>query len=624
MITRRDFLNGVAVSISAGLSPWQSLQAQSQDRARYYPPSLMGMRGGHPGAFEAAHALARGEGAFPAGSAAGSEAFDLVVVGGGISGLAAAWFYQQQHGTKARILILENHDDFGGHARRNEFQVDGRLLISYGGSESLQSPKALYSDTARVLLKSLGVDIGRFNTAFDRQLYPSLGLSRGVFFDRENFGRDALVTGDGTPVVDDDIPAGKLNARSNRAFIGDFPLDEPDKAALLALHDEPRDYLAGMTNPEKWAYLDHTSYRDYLLQKVGLGAAALRYFQGRSLDFFAIGIDGIPARAAMMLRYPGFDRLGLPVDSPTTRALMDEPYIYHFPDGNASLARLLVRRLIPATAPGNSMEDIVLAPFDYAQLDTANAPVRLRLNSTALRVKNLGNAVEVGYVRGNQMHRVSARHCVLACYHAMIPYLMPELPAGQRDAQRACVKAPLVYSKVAIRNWEAFVRLGVHEIYSPTAFSARVKLDYPVTLGRYRHPRHPSEPMVVHMVHVPSFPDQGLTAREQSRAGHALLLETPFENFEARIRDQLDRMLGAGGFNSEKDLRGITVNRWSHGYSYTSNSLFDGAGDEERLTSLARKRSGRVTIANSDAAWEPYAQAAIDQAWRAVGELGSG
>jgi spermidine dehydrogenase len=239
-------------------------------------------------------------------------------------------------------------------------------------------------------------------------------------------------------------------------------------------------------------------------------------------------------------------------------------------------------------------------------------------------VKNLGNAVDVGYMRGNQVHRVSARHCVLACYHAMIPYLMPELPVGQQDALRACVKAPLVYSKVAIRNWEAFVRLGVHEIYSPTAFSARVKLDYPVTLGRYRHPRHPSEPMVVHMVHVPAFPDQGLSAREQSRAGHALLLQTPFESYEARIRDQLDRMLGAGGFESGKDLRGITVNRWSHGYAYTFNSLFDKAGDEQRLTSLARKPSGRVTIANSDAAWDPYAHAAIDQAWRAVRELGPG
>ena len=195
------------------------------------------------------------------------ESFDLVVVGGGISGLSAAWFYQQQHGPKARILILENHDDFGGHAKRNEFQVDGRLLISYGGSESLQSPNTLYSAITGALLKDLGVDIERFNTAFDRQLYPSLGLSRGVFFDKENFGRDALVTGDGTPVVDDDIPAGKRNARSNRAFIGDFPLAEADRAALIALHATPRDYLAGMTDAEKRAYLDHTSYRDYLQQK---------------------------------------------------------------------------------------------------------------------------------------------------------------------------------------------------------------------------------------------------------------------------------------------------------------------------------------------------------------------
>jgi spermidine dehydrogenase len=618
MISRRDFLDGMAISVAAGTAPWPALLAANAPR--HYPPALTGLRGSHAGAFETAHALARDGKTFSGTTQCGGE-YDLVIVGGGISGLAAAWFYQQRHGTQARILILENHDDFGGHARRNEFAVDGRLLVTYGGSESLQSPRALFSADVRALLAELTVDVTRFETAFDRRLYPSLGLSRGVFFDRETFGRDALVTGDGTPVAGDDIAPGDHNARPWAEFIGDFPLTEPDRAALIALHASPRDYLAGMTPGQKRDHLNRTSYRDYLLRDVGLGENAVKYFQARSHDYMAIGIDGIPASAALEFRYPGFDGLGLTADSAAADAAMEEPYIYHFPDGNAALARLLVRRLMPLSAPGRDMDDVVLAPFDYTMLDVPGKPVRLRLNSTVVSVRNHRRGVQLEYVNSAQLHRVHASHCVLACYHSMIPYLMPELPAAQREAQLACVKAPLVYSKVALRNWEPFVRLGVHEIYSPMAFSARVKLDYPVTLGGYRHPRRPDEPMVVHMVHVPTPSVPGLSAREQARAGRAQLLQASFASIEARIRDQLDRMLRGGGFDSSRDIRAITVNRWSHGYSYSYNSLFDRPGDGERIPALARQRCGNVTIANCDAAWSAYAHAAIDQARRAVDEF---
>src|ERR1700691_5364390 len=189
-MSRRDFLNGVALTIASGLTPAAQLAAAP---ARY-PPALTGLRGQHDGSFEAAHALRDGE-IFQADDAAVEESYDLVVVGGGISGLAAAWYYRRA-APAARILVLDNCDDFGAHAKRNEFTHARRLIVGYGGSQSLQSPKALYSDVAKGLLRDLGVDIGRFATAFDRRLYPSLGLSRAVFFDRAAFGRDALVRGD--------------------------------------------------------------------------------------------------------------------------------------------------------------------------------------------------------------------------------------------------------------------------------------------------------------------------------------------------------------------------------------------------------------------------------------------
>jgi spermidine dehydrogenase len=618
MVTRRDFLNGTALCIAGGLAPAAVVRAAD---APYYPPALTGMRGNHPGSFEPAHTLGWGQKNYSARALPVEEDYDLVVVGAGISGLAAAWFYRQRH-PAARVLILDNHDDFGGHAKRNEFRVGGRLLLSYGGSESMQSPKALYSDAAKGLLSSLAVDIERFHAAFDQNLYPSLGLSRGVFFDREHFGRDALVAGDPTPVVADDIAPGRHNAKPVEAFIAEFPMSALARAELTALHAAPGNYLSGMSRRAKLAHLERTSYRDFLLKDAKLSEEAVKYFQGRSLDFFALGADAIPAADARELRYPGFDALGLGGRSAAAEAEMSEPYIYHFPDGNASLARLLVRALVPAAVPGRTMDDIVLAPVDYAELDQPGAPVRLRLNSTALAVENVNGPVSVGYMRRDALHRVSARQAVLAGYNMMAGHLVPEMRDAQRAALRQCVKAPIVYTKVVIRNWQAFVKLGVHEIYSPLAFHSRIKLDYPVHLGGYRSPVRPEEPMCLHLVHVPGFPLSGMTARTQFQAGRGKLLQAAFADFEREIRAQLDAMLAPGGFSAARDILAITVNRWSHGYAYAYNSMFDQPGDNEAIPARARQRIGQVAIANSDASWEPYAQAAIDQALRAVDELG--
>ncbi|MDT3685777.1 MAG: NAD(P)-binding protein [Pseudorhodoplanes sp.] len=610
-ITRRDFLNGVALTVASGLTPAAQLAAVPLR----YPPALTGLRGHHDGSFEAAHRMRDGE-TPPLDDLAIEERYDLVVVGAGISGLSAAWFYRKRN-PQARILILDNHDDFGGHAKRNEFTIDRRLLLSYGGSESLQSPKALYSGVAKGLLKDLGVDIARFETAFERKLYPSLGLSRGVFFSREAFGRDVLVTGDPASMVADDLTPDLLNAKPLKDFIAGFPLSDADKAKLLSLYDTRLDPLPGKSAEEKIAILDKTSYRDYLVKVCGCSERIANCWHGRSLDFTALASDLIPASFAREMGFPGFAGLGLPEESSPER---DEPYIYHFPDGNASLARLLVRALIPGVASGKTMEDIVLARFSYDRLDRADQKVRVRLDSTCVNVKNMGDAVSLVYLRDGKAHRVQARHAVLACFNMAIPYMMPELPEAQRNALLRNVKAPLVYTKVLIRDWQAFAKLGVHEISAPMSFHCRIKLDYPVSLGGYKHPRKPSEPMCLHMVHVPNESNPGMEARDMFRIGRMKLLDMTFADFEKHIRDDLERILGPGGFSSRRDIAAITVNRWSHGYSYGANSLFD-EDDHEATVRKARKPFGRVAIANSDSDWHAYAHTAIDQAERAVREV---
>ncbi len=608
-ITRRDFLNGATLAIAAGLTPAAQLAAQP---ARYYPPALTGLRGQHPGSFDVAHAFAREGQRFGIDNAAVEETYDLVVVGGGISGLAAAWFYRRAAGTNARILILDNLDDFGGHAKRNEFSLGSRRLIGYGGSQSIQSPKTLWSDVAKGLLRDLGVDIARFDTAFDRKFYPERGLSRGVFFDREAFGQDALVAGDAL------VPRRGETHRPVKEFISAMPISEADKKQLLALYDPTHDWLAGKTLKEKLRILKRTSYRDFLMKICGCSEQAANCFQGRTLDFFGLGCDAVAAYDVRDFGYPGFEGMHLP---PQRNSETSEPYIYHFPDGNASLARLLVRKLIPGVASGGTMDDIVLADFDYGQLDREDNTVRIRLSSTVIDVRNAGATVSIGYVRDGAPRRVAARHAVLACFHMMIPYIMPELPAAQREALAQNVKTPMVYANVLTRNWQPWIDLKVSGISAPMSFFSQVSLDFPVSLGGYQHPDEPGSPMVLHLVHVPGAPNSGLDARTQFHIGQAKLFTMTFADFEDRIREQLDRMLGPGGFKSDRDIAAITVNRWTHGYGYVENSLFDPDDYEDRVLKRARRPLGRVAIANSDAGGDAFAHLAINEAARAVREL---
>src|SRR5271155_4571976 len=619
-ITRRDFLDGVALtvggSVLAASTPWlhslgsaDSALAPEKD-PNYYPPALMGMRGNHEGTYTAAHSLRDGEFWDSAGKPESTgEKYDLVVVGGGISGLAAAYFYRQRVGKNARILILDNHDDFGGHAKRNEFRTGNRLLLSYGGTQSIESP-ARYSKVAKGLITELGVDTQRFYKAYDQKLYSKLNTA--CFFDRETFGEDRLVLGMGSAPWPE--------------FLSKAPLSDPVRRDIARIYSEKVDYFPGLSKPEKYARLAKISYADYLTKVCKLNPEALPFFQTYPHDLFGVGIDAVSALACFengddykSFTYPGFDGLNL------GEVEKEEPYIFHFPDGNASIARLLVRSLIPAAIPGQSMDDVVMARADYGRLDDAKASVRIRLNSTVVQARNNGSSdsakeVEVAYMRGGKLQSVQADSCVLACYNMMIPYLCPELPEKQRDALHYAVKIPLIYASVALRNWRPFKALGIARIYSPGSYFSSLFVNPTVDIGEYRSPRSPDEPILVQMIRTPVQP--GLPERDQHRAGHFDILSTSFATFEHNIRGQLGRILGPGGFNPARDVEGITVNRWAHGYAFSPNSLFDPDWPEDQKPwVIGRKRFGRIAIANSDAGASAYTDVAIDQAYRAVGEL---
>lgn len=605
-ISRRDFLNGVSIAIGASLLPAcaTTRNAAVGRLSAPYPPSLTGLRGSHPGSFEVAHAAVRGR-RWSAREA--DEHYDLVVVGAGISGLAAAYIYRRDVDPDARILILDNHDDFGGHAKRNEFTLDGRTFIGYGGTMFIEAPQT-FPEVSTQVLREIGIDTERAGEFYHDDLFAAHGLSGVSFFDRESFGADYLATGE----------------HGFAASMDELPLSAAAKAELQLLFSDEDDYLDGMTPEERRTVLETHSWRDYLATYGGFGEEVLAYVQKIPHGVWSIGADALPAWMAFEEGYPGFGRAHSGGESAGNLRG------FYFPDGNASIARLLVRKLVPEVAPGDSMIDIVAARFDYSRLDRPESSARIRLSSTVVDLRHRDGSfeadVDVTYVNNNEARTVSAGKVVWAGYHAMLPYICADIPDDQVTALQSSVRSPLVYTNVLIRNWHSLVNVGMRRAYCPGSFFQTVMFTHPVSFGEYRFGRSPDEPVILHMQHIPLAP--GLSAPEQFLAGRQALLATPFETFERRLRDQLGRMLGPGGFDPANDIAGITVNRWPHGYAYSVDPETNDVAWSPSLWHRNRRpwveasqRVGNIVFAGTDAASNAMTESAIEEAHRAVHEL---
>ena len=610
-IPRRDFLNGVALGV-AGASLTRAngrLEARTQGPADEpaYPPQRLGMRGQHASSIQSFDALRRGTYAtYPGIDVDTRESYDLVIVGGGLSGLAAAYFWHQALPNQ-RVLVLDNHDDFGGHAKRNEFVYQGRTYLGYGGTMSVATPYP-YSYMAKQLLVDLGVDVPRNAQFQDRDLFQHYNLGPSTFFDQEHFGEDRLVAGSGR------LPWGQFFAKA--------PLSDAARRDLIRLHGTNPDYLAGKTTAQKLALLSRISQQEFLLTHAKMSPDALPYFLGQG-GRNNKRVDTTPALEAARGGRVGFDGLGLPPEE----SFRQGSFTFHFPDGNASIARLLVSRLAPAALPGtHDMATIVKAPpVAYERLDAVDTPTRIRLNSTVTRVAVDGPAsratgTRVAYLRDGKMHQVRAENVVLACFNSLVPHLLPELPAAQKQALAYAVKVPMLYTNLLIRRWTPFQKLGVASINAPGMYHPNTSLDPGSTVGGYKGVTTPDEPIVVHMVRNPNRP--GLPRKEQNRLGQQELLTATFHDMELEIRRQMARMLAGTDFDPAADIVGIAANRWPDGYSYTYDTLADpDVAPEERPHVIGRQRFGPVVIANSDAGAAAFTNQAFDEAHRAVQEL---
>ena len=608
-ITRRDFINGTLMATGSVLMPFgckRDVSLRELDSS-YYPPALTGMRGSHPGSNEHAHTRAWTKKSSWGTITKLKETYDLVVVGGGISGLSAAYFYQQRFGRGKKVLILDNHDDFGGHAKRNEHTINGNTRISYGGSQSIVEPNYA-SKTVLDLFQDIGIDLQRFNTAYNRDFYKNYNLGAVTYFNKKIFGQDKIVK---HPYCNyPNYVEGLLGAKlSNEEAAQQAPLSKKGQEQLLrVLHGGV--HLIDVPKEELAEYIATRSYFDYLKNTLGVDDPLIwRMARHSAIDWANSGTDLMSIAVAKSCGALGF----------APKAIYDEnnPYIYHFPDGNAGIARALVKNLIPDVSPGENAEELVTAKFNYGELDRSSHVVKIRLNSTVIGVKHAGppehaSEVLINYINHDKSYEIRGRHVIMACYNMMIPHIVQDLPSEQTAALRLQMKSPLIYSSIGLHNWKALKEMGIGLAMSPGNWHQALFMDFPVSMDNYQYTQTPSDPCVLQMISCPYGETIGAPRIEQYAEARHKMLTLQFKDYENEIRSHLSGMLPQQLFDFDRDVASITVNRWGHGYTV------GGPGDSTRI---GRQPFGRITIANCDSGPGADVKTAIDMASRAVDEL---
>jgi spermidine dehydrogenase len=626
-ITRRDFINGTLMAAGTTMLPLggRSQAAMAALDPSYYPPARTGLRGSHPGSNEHAHSLAWNGRSDWGTTTLLPETYDLVVVGGGLSGLSAGYFYQREHGGDKKVLILDNHDDFGGHAKRNEHTIDGILRLGEGGSESFESPHE-FSETVLSLLRDLDIDLDLFKTAYDVDFYKRHNLGAATFFNKRIFGEDKLVM---HPFCDyPGFVEGLLRSKlSDEEAVQQSPLSESGKEQLLRALKGGQHVLK-IPKEELPEYIRTHSYFDYLKSTLGIDdPKVLRMARHTAMDYSGSGTDVMSISEALSTGPLGSDPYAAWKDAMKEgdyqkyvnrdrgTYAVEYPFIHHFPDGNATIARSLVKKMIPDVGPGESAEEIVLSRFNYARLDRPGNSVRIRLNSTVVNVRHDDNPatsseVFVNYINDNKSYQVKGKGVVMACYNMMIPHIVPDLPREQGAALRTQSKVPLQYTTVGLRHWRAIKEAGIGMAMCPGNIHQVVGMDYPVSMGGYEFSKTPDDPCVLHMRSCPVGDTIGAPRVEQYREARFRMLGLTFEDYEAEIREHLGGMLPKELFDFDTDVASISINRWAHAYSVGNPGA------------VGRQPFGRITIANSDAIGSSLLQSAVGQAWRAVQELG--
>ena len=602
-ITRRDFVGGTLVGFGASLiNSIAPLYASSQTSAGLFNDPWTGYggvgdysisNGNVASVREAAH-LIRDEAIKPAmldASEDTNEEYDMVIIGGGFSGIGAAYQFNKKYGNDKKCLLLENHPVFGGEAKQNEFEVDGYKLIGPQGSNGFGPPQEGSEGLIADIYRDAGIP---FNYEYVKQDFTKTRVKAplenfyGMFWDEERYDTGYFMGENAdTPWV--------FNPR--RDHFARMPWTDEFKAEMNRVMEDSETFYTG-NDFDRW--LDSMSYKDLLEKVMGYSPGVTKYFD----PIIALNMGGVCADV-----YSGYSAklIGIPGTGSRYRfdpKVADEDVRDAYPGGNAGIYRHIVKYLIPdCIEGGNSFEEIIYNPINFNVLDQPGNPFSIRLNSTAVEVMHEGepdNAehVNVTYYQGGKIRKIRARTVVMSIGGWVARNIVPDMPSTIRAAYNQFHHSPVMVVNVALRNWRFLDKLGISSGRWFEGSGAFFSIRRPMMTGKLSQPYDPEKPMVM-TIHVPfNFP--GNSIKEQGVIGRNVLLGKSYRDYETEIIGQMTKMFAGAGFNAKRDVAGIVLNRWGHAYISPQPGFHFGVNGKEAPKEVVRQGFGRIQFGHSE------------------------
>ncbi|HCZ12637.1 MAG TPA: FAD-dependent oxidoreductase [Nitrospiraceae bacterium] len=609
-ITRRDFLNGALIGAGSALlqlpSPFRLL-AQTREREDY---GGIGDYAGSVGNTEQIVKIAHGfrDGLYDnigSNIIDTGETFDMAVIGGGLSGLAAAFQFIKTAGSKKKCLIIENHSVFGGEAKRNEFMVNGQRLIAPQASNSfvvIDNPDSRGYD----IYSELGIP-----KSFEYQKLTN--ADKSLSFDRTNYG--FMIWHDDKPDIGW-LFGEKWAADIWKQRLTNTPFPESVKQDFLTWRSSSKKHYEG-EDFRQW--LDTMSYKDYIEKVLGLSPEITKFIDPVIACSLGLASDAVSAFCAYQISMPGFQGF---TEGFSEKARPEAGEWHSFPGGNDGFTRRFVKRLIPDAIHGNdSFGDIMNGRINFDATDRPGNSVRIRLNALAVNIKHNSEPdkseyVGVVYVKDGKLYRLKAKGIVMASGSWTARRVIKDLPEDYKKAYEEFYRSPILVINVALTNWRFLYRLGLTACRWFDGFGFSCNIRQPMMAGDYRPPLDPDKPVVL-TFYVP-FYYPGMPVKEQGITGRMELLSTSYADYEFRIKEQMLRLFGSAGFDPKRDIAGIILNRWGHAFVNPQPGFYFGKGGMHPARDIIRKRFGRIAFAHSELNGHQHWLGAVEEGRRAA------
>ncbi|MCZ6900714.1 MAG: NAD(P)-binding protein, partial [Bacteroidetes bacterium] len=541
------------------------------------------------------------------------EEYDMVIIGGGFSGIGAAYQFRKQYGYSKKCLILENHPVFGGEAKQNEFEVDGYKLYGPQGSNDFDPPQKESAGLIADIYRDTGLP---FEYNFVKQdprktkVRAPLENYYGVFWEEERYDTGYFMGENAdTPWV--------INPREDN--LARMPWSDKFKAEMNRVFADKKDYYTGK-DLDRW--LDSMSYKDLLEKVMGYSPEVTEYFDPIiAISMGGVGADVYSAYSAKQLELPGTQ----------ARYIYDSKQddhdvgAYSFPGGNTGIFRHIVKYLMPESIiGGNSFEEILFNPINFTALDRPDNPINIRLNSTAIDVSHAGPAesadhVNVSYHQNGKVKKIKAKTVVMSIGGWVARNIVSDMPEPIVEAYTQFYHSPILVVNVAVRNWRFLDKLGISSGRWFEGFGNFFSIRRPMITGKSTQPFDPDKPAVM-TFYVP-FNYPGYSIKQQGALGRAELLGKSYIQYEKEIVEQMTKMFAAAGFKAERDIAGIVLNRWGHAYISPQPGFHFGINGKQAPKEIVKKGFGRIQFGHSELSGYMSHTAALREGVRAATQV---